>query len=82
MADLRRGSNSLNSDRDKTFQGTLVHRALTSLHGGSLEIMLSVPLILAAKNLNIDQLKPHDIYRKGILYSEIVNPEIIFFLSI
>ena len=31
---------------DKAFKGTVVNRELSSLHGGSLEITITVPLIL------------------------------------
>ena len=30
---------------DKVFKGTVVNRALPSLHGGSLKIIITVPLI-------------------------------------
>ena len=32
---------------DKAFKGTVVHQALSSLHGGSLDVMLTVSLITA-----------------------------------
>ena len=41
MADLRRGSNSLYSDSDQ-IKGTV--NCKSALHGGSLEITLTVPL--------------------------------------
>ena len=34
----------INTQLDKAFKGTVVNRALPSLHGGSLEITLTVPL--------------------------------------
>ena len=34
-----------NTRSDKAFKGTVVNKALPSLHGGSLEITLTVPLI-------------------------------------
>ena len=38
---------------DKAFKGTFVNRALSSLHGGSLEITLTVPLIASTTSLGL-----------------------------
>ena len=38
----------------KYFKGTVVNREMPSLHGGSLEITLSVPLMSLKSSLNID----------------------------
>ena len=57
-------------DQIKCFKGTVVNRTLTSLHGGSLEITLTVPLTEKSLCYNLNQRIYHCPESTGLVFRE------------